>query len=60
MKDSYFYRSLVYTSIVYLILAGILFSFVVIAGFAGFMSILIVVVSALIYFYKGFRVRRRD
>lgn len=57
MRDSYFYRSLFSTLIVYLILAGALIAFVVIAGLAGFLTIIIVVVALLIYFYKDVRVR---
>jgi hypothetical protein len=53
MRDRYFFRSLVYTLIVYFILAGALIAFVVIAGIAGFLIILIGVVFMLSYFYKG-------
>jgi 4-hydroxybenzoate polyprenyltransferase len=59
MKDRYFYGSLAYTLIIYFILAGALISFVVITGLTGFLIILIAIVLSLIYFYKGFRMKRR-
>ncbi len=54
MKDSFFYKSLFSTIFIFIILAGILITFIIITGFVGFMLIVMNVVLLLIYFYGGF------
>jgi hypothetical protein len=56
MKDSYFYKSLFSTLLVYLVLMTTLIAFVVITGITGIFLIMLGVVLLLAYFYGGFKI----
>jgi len=59
MKDSYFYKSLFSTLLIYLILITVLTAFVAVTGIKGVFIIISGVVLLLVYFHGGFKFLQR-
>ncbi len=53
MKDLYFYRSLLVTVLVYLVILGSLTGLAVCAGPTGVFIVFLVIIILLAYFYSG-------
>ena len=59
MRDSYFYKSLIATMAVYIVLLAGLVGFVLAAGLAGVFIIAVIIIYFLCYFYGVFdRIKR--